>query len=164
MTMPTNTETALASENRRLRQALKIAEDKALRFDLDQAGIERRERDAVELVELRAKVERLKKREERARNAIAKLVESIEKSDKHDDYLTRIQNTGSRFVAADLIRANACEHVAKMYCYNDTDRVAIAREAQNRACSLEREYIFDGTPCPENQHPWRQRLREWGYR
>lgn len=77
MTMPTNTETALASENRRLRQALKVAEEKALRFDLDQAGIERRERDAVELVELRAKVERLKKREERARNAITKLNEAL---------------------------------------------------------------------------------------
>lgn len=34
--------------------------DKAIRFDLDQAGIERREKEAIELVELRAEVERLK--------------------------------------------------------------------------------------------------------
>ena len=34
--------------------------DKALRFDLDRAGIEQREREAVELVELRAKNERLR--------------------------------------------------------------------------------------------------------
>ena len=31
--------------------------DKAQRFDLDQAGIEQREKDAVELVELRARIE-----------------------------------------------------------------------------------------------------------
>jgi len=35
-------------------------QDKALRFDLDRAGIESRERDAVELVDLRAEVVRLK--------------------------------------------------------------------------------------------------------
>lgn len=34
--------------------------DKAIRFDLDQIGIESRERDAVELVEARAEIERLK--------------------------------------------------------------------------------------------------------
>lgn len=33
-----------------------VAADKAMRFDLDQAGIEQRERDAAELVDLRAKV------------------------------------------------------------------------------------------------------------
>lgn len=36
--------------------------DKAIRFDLDQAGIERREAEAVELVELRAQVSALKAR------------------------------------------------------------------------------------------------------
>jgi len=35
-------------------------QDKALRFDLDQSGIERREADAVELVEARAKIEQLR--------------------------------------------------------------------------------------------------------
>ena len=35
--------------------------DKVIRFDLDQAGIEQREREAIELVELRAEVEHLKK-------------------------------------------------------------------------------------------------------
>lgn len=34
--------------------------DKALRFDLDIIGIEQREKEAVELVELRAEVQRLK--------------------------------------------------------------------------------------------------------
>lgn len=36
--------------------AYEVAATKAMRFDLDQAGIEYRERDAAELVELRAKV------------------------------------------------------------------------------------------------------------
>ena len=37
-----------------LAAALREARDKSIRFDLDQAGIELREREAVELVELRA--------------------------------------------------------------------------------------------------------------
>lgn len=78
MTTPTPIETALASENRRLRQALKVAEDKALRFDLYQAGVEQAERDAVELVELRAKVDRYQKRMERYRQAIRQLNEALE--------------------------------------------------------------------------------------
>ena len=36
------------------------AADKALRFDLDRAGIEQREAEAIELVELRAEVQRLR--------------------------------------------------------------------------------------------------------
>jgi hypothetical protein len=36
-------------------------QEKAIRFDLDQLGIEQREKDAVELVQLRAEVARLKK-------------------------------------------------------------------------------------------------------
>jgi len=78
MTTPTPIETALASENRRLRQALKVAEDKALRFDLYQAGVEQAERDAVELVELRAKIDRYQKRMERYRQAIRQLNEALE--------------------------------------------------------------------------------------
>lgn len=45
----------LATENKEIRW-------KALRFDLDAPGIEQRERDAVQLVELRAEVERLRAR------------------------------------------------------------------------------------------------------
>lgn len=145
------------------------ADEKALRFDLDQAGIENRERDAVELVELRAKVVRYEKRMKRYRNAITQLVESIEQSNRRPtgNYLERIKKAKSRFEAADLLRANACAHVAKMGYYNDAERVAIARDAENHACALERDFIPDlgtGAPCPENQHPWREWLREWRYR
>jgi hypothetical protein len=42
------------------KKELGLAQDKALRFDLDQAGIEQRDAEDVELVELRAEVERLK--------------------------------------------------------------------------------------------------------
>ena len=46
----------ISEEARKLRDTYL---DKALRFDLDKAGIESRERDAVELVELRARVREL---------------------------------------------------------------------------------------------------------
>jgi hypothetical protein len=72
------------------------------------------------------------------------------------DYLQRIRDAKTRFEAADLIRALACQQTAKLYCYNDTDRVAIAREAENLASSLERNYE-DGEP------PWRTWLKERGY-
>ena len=137
MATPTNIAIALTADNSRLR---------------------------AETKRLSAQVARLQKREKRARNAITQLVESIEKSDKRGDYLTRIKETESRFIAADLIRANACAHAAKMYCYNDAERVGIVRDAETQASSLERDYILDGTPCPEKQHPWREWLREWGYR
>lgn len=42
------------------RQRVRDLEDKALRYDLDQSGITRREVEAVELVELRAEVAELK--------------------------------------------------------------------------------------------------------
>ncbi len=45
-----------ADEIVRLRAEVDILRDKALRYDLDQAGIERRNAEAVELVELRAEV------------------------------------------------------------------------------------------------------------
>jgi multidrug efflux pump subunit AcrA (membrane-fusion protein) len=58
---------ALIVRQREARKAaeaeLREAQDKAIRFDLDQAGIESRERDAVELVELRAKLAEAEKRE-----------------------------------------------------------------------------------------------------
>ena len=45
---------ALKADNEGLRAERDALRDKALRFDLDQLGIERREAEAVELVELRA--------------------------------------------------------------------------------------------------------------
>ena len=48
------------AELKQLRREQQKDKPKALRFDLDQAGIEQREKEAVELVELRAEVERLK--------------------------------------------------------------------------------------------------------
>ena len=163
MATPTNISVALVGENRRLRKALKDAEDKALRFELDRAGIERRERDAVELVELRAKVVRYGKYIARYRRVITQLIQSIEKSDKRGTYLTRIKETDSRFIAADLIRANAAREASRLFCYDDRERVGIVCEADARACSLERDYSVDGTPCPEKQHPWRSWLKGWGY-
>ena len=47
---------ALEAELAEARRERDAAFDKAIRFDLDQGGIEFRERDAVELVELRAKL------------------------------------------------------------------------------------------------------------
>lgn len=84
MTTPTIIETALASENRRLRQALKAAEDKALRFDLYQAGIERAEHDAVELIELRTKVARYEKRMSRYRDTIVQLNKALIEETDHN--------------------------------------------------------------------------------
>lgn len=52
-------------EIKRLRAENEALQDKALRFDLDQAGIEGREREAVELVEKRAEVEALRSLNER---------------------------------------------------------------------------------------------------
>lgn len=56
----------LLEEVGRLREALTVAEDKALRFDLDRAGIEHRGAEAVELVELRAQVAALRETVEKA--------------------------------------------------------------------------------------------------
>lgn len=50
-----------------LRAEVESLRDKAIRFDLDQAGIEQRERIDVELVERRAEVERLRAEVERLR-------------------------------------------------------------------------------------------------
>ena len=49
----------LHAENERLMTRLVEAKDKALRYDLDAAGISNREKEALELVELRAENERL---------------------------------------------------------------------------------------------------------
>ena len=47
------------TEADRLRGVCDVLLDKALKYDLDRAGISRREREAVELVELRAERDRL---------------------------------------------------------------------------------------------------------
>jgi hypothetical protein len=66
--------------------------EKAIRFDLDRAGIERREAEAAELVELRAKVCRLEVRINRYRNVITQLVRAIEESDSVAGATARIRN------------------------------------------------------------------------
>lgn len=50
----------LKAENSDLRAQLVEAQGKAIRFDLDQLGIEQRDKEAVELVDLRAEVARLR--------------------------------------------------------------------------------------------------------
>ncbi len=72
----------LAPVQRALRAALAEAEDaddKALRFDLDRAGIEQREREAVELVELRAALTDLKAWKDAVHDALVILFELNEK-------------------------------------------------------------------------------------
>ena len=63
----------LADENERLMTRLVEAKDKALRYDLDAAGISNREKEALELVELRAENERLRRDAERYRWLKAKV-------------------------------------------------------------------------------------------
>lgn len=60
-----------------LRARVAELSDKALRFDLDQAGITAREREAVELVELRARVAEL----EQERNEARSLLSTVNSSD-----------------------------------------------------------------------------------
>ena len=83
-------------EVRALRERAEKAEDKALRFDLDAAGIEARERDAVELVELRAEVARLRARAEKAEANYAFMVERAA-----NQYLDGYRELGARAAAAE---------------------------------------------------------------
>lgn len=80
-------ETALLLQRERYetRIAVERLRDKARRFDLDQAGIESRARDAAALVEARDEIERLTKvhaewREEGTRNALEEIDREIEKA------------------------------------------------------------------------------------
>jgi len=52
------------------RQRAEEAEDKAIRFDLDEAGIAKREADAVELVEARAERDAARQEADRLREAL----------------------------------------------------------------------------------------------
>lgn len=89
-----------------VREAKEKAEDKAIRLDLDGAGIEVREREAVELVDLRAEVARLKARAEKAEANYAFMVEHAA-NEKLDGY----RELGARAAAAeneaDGLRAEA---------------------------------------------------------
>lgn len=87
---------------------------------------------------------------------------------ENNDYLARMKKVRSRFQAADLIRAFACNTVAHIYSYRDKERVKIIEEAEQRAQSLERPYNMEGGrfvkgACSEKNHPWKQWLKEWGY-
>jgi len=64
-------------------------EEKALRFDLDQAGIRTRNADAIELVELRSKVARQQRRLARYENVIKKLIKFMV---SHDENGMRVYN------------------------------------------------------------------------
>jgi len=79
-----------------VREAKEKAEDKAIRFDLDAAGVEARERDAVELVDLRAEVARLTARAEKAEANYAFMVERAA-NEKLDGY----RELGARAAAAE---------------------------------------------------------------
>ena len=87
---------ALVAEVERLRARAENAEDKATRFDLDRAGIEARERDAVELVELRAEVVRLRARAEKAEANYAFMVERAV-----NQHLDGYRELGARAAAAE---------------------------------------------------------------
>jgi prophage tail gpP-like protein len=75
------------------RKALAEADDreKAIRFDLDRAGIERREAEAAELVELRAKVARRDKSIERYRRVITILVQLCKEAGVEEEAIARIE-------------------------------------------------------------------------
>jgi len=99
MTEPVNLDPIkahLVEEVERLRARAEKAEDKALRFDLDAAGIEARERDAVELVELRAEVVRLRARAEKAEANYAFMVERAV-----NQHLDGYRELGARAAAAE---------------------------------------------------------------
>ena len=54
----------LLKENAELKEKLAEAQDKAIAYDLDQAGIQQREKEAEELIQLRFEVSYLKKQQE----------------------------------------------------------------------------------------------------
>jgi hypothetical protein len=64
---------------KQLERELAEYRDKAIRFDLDKAGIEHREKEAIELVEARAEIERLRASERSAWNAAMERDEEIER-------------------------------------------------------------------------------------
>jgi hypothetical protein len=62
-------------ENAELKEKLAEAQDKAILYDLDQAGIQQREKDAIELVELRYESLSLKKKVRSLANQLAEYLD-----------------------------------------------------------------------------------------
>ena len=87
--------TAMHADVERLSAELAALRDKALQFDLDQAGIARRDADAAELVELRAELAALRAE----RDALLAAVEAA----PHAHFCL-----GDKFRMADGTRVNMC--------------------------------------------------------
>jgi hypothetical protein len=107
MTEPVNLDPIkahLVAEVEQLRARAENAEDKALRFDLDAAGIEARERDAVELVELRAKLEATQRERDAYHEAWA---EAQARLDCGADATEAVREERAAVVAALVSAANA---------------------------------------------------------
>jgi len=88
------------AEVERLRAELAEAQEKALRCDLDMAGIERREQEATELVQLRAECLRLHHAEAEAMAVVLSQEEQIERMRKD-----AIDHTGLRVACQYLLQA-----------------------------------------------------------
>lgn len=84
------------------------------------------------------------------------------------NYIPRIQNARTRFEAADLIRAHACNVVASLSMTLSAEDLIknVIQPAQRYAECLERDYA-ECLETDEAQEPsetvWRQWLRDWGY-
>lgn len=146
--------------------------DKAIRFDLDVAGIERREAEAVELVDLRAEVERLRndvsranrvaadaairsggnlQRAEAAEREVARLRDIIDPGDAAA-YEECAANMQARLVAAEAQLAKLREPLTNEECA--TNLAGYARSVYLRAgceCEAEPEYAW---PSPEGLATW----------
>lgn len=73
-------------------------QDKALRFDLDQAGIERREAEAVELVELRATVTALREKNVNLTLALSQALQ-VTRDEDGTDFVTVARNRMAQLTA-----------------------------------------------------------------
>lgn len=105
-----------------LREQVERLTEKALLYDLDAAGIERRNDEAVELVELRAEVERLRGERDRL----------------------RISSAGKGFLHADLQRAEArvaeLQRLREIQFLSTQEAYATTRKHAKRIAELEREW------------------------
>jgi hypothetical protein len=78
------------------------------------------------------------------------------------DYLRRIANARTPEAAADAILAHAATMATGLYCYPDSQRLAIVTQATQQAETLCRPWPED--LCKgDNRKPWRLWLRQWGY-
>lgn len=92
-----------------LRQQVEELKDKALRFDLDQTGIEQREREAAELVELRAKVEALNKQNTGLYDEALRNLRAYQEADTKVEELTRERDEAEHEQGRLLTRAERAE-------------------------------------------------------